>query len=738
MKSKKLLSILCLLALTGCGESSISTSSASQSNSVTPSTTSSTVSNTTSSTAPATSVSVSTVIVENTVIVESTVYVEVEKKFNIAVTAAEGTSVVFDDLQEAYSAGSVITFRVNVEKDYLDLDCVKYDGNVIYPNNEGVYSIVVLNKDTTLETFTVNRGEENLLEVSDVNEEVVPQTAEELKAAIENAKVAESKYLSTATYESTYDETKSLKATVGYNGVVEVEGKSLPYSSSNLYSYERVERGFFNDRLYELEEGTTSTTYSKAATVKAIVPDGTENLLATQITNSDAALATSTSGFIDTILKKFFGTSYSFVTTDNYGWKEIQVSSTVSEDNKSYTTTASAYYSSYRRCISFAAEFDGDNFLKNVSFEALDYGYDDIEEYDVTVGEGDDAVTTTYHRPIEGAEPTKTQNVNVNFTRGYRSKVEGTDLSSYATSDYDVSVDYRIPGDYTTYSVGDDNIIYNSAEMKFVFRQKESRPIFFLPTLVGAKEDGFVTFDAYNTPIVSNVGDFTLVFDNGFGELKEVPLTSVRPAAKSMTASLSSSTIYNGESVDVITSITPAGADQSVTVTLKEGSSADVEITQNENGSWSVKGVTNGEGTLVVTSVANEELYKELIFTVEDKPDIDSIKSFLTSTTLFGKLSGWGSHFVNFYEDGTGEYVCYEGSKGNVVPFTWTLDESSISLSIEHDGTKSQYYTISRFEGLTASSVQFVFQYNGSDKDPITLTALDSKLDFATADLSSY
>lgn len=721
MKSKTLLTALCLLALTGCQTNAVSTSTSNQPNSSTSSSTATSSSKNTTSTSSD----------------PEPVFVEVEKKFVITLNAAEGTVVTLLNSQEKYSAGSIVEFTVSVEKANLELDTVTYDGKVLLANNEGVYSFVVLNKDAEIATTVVERGSEDLLVVSDVNPEAVPQDPAALKVALENARTVESEYLSSAEYDSTYDETRSLKAVVGHNDVVVVEGRNLPYASSNLYSYERTERGFFNNRLYEIEEGTTSVTFSKAATLKQVVADETETLLPNQVKESDAKLAASTSGFIDIVLEEFFGNTNSFVPTDNYGWKEITYTVEVSEDNKSYIASASAYYSSYRRFITFEAEFDGDNFLRRVDFDALDYGYNDVEEFDVTEGEGDEAVTTTYHKPVEGAEPTKTQKMDINFTRGYRSKVTGTDLSSYATSNYDVLIDYRVPGEYTTYTVGEDGMIYNSAELKFTYRQAEVKPIFFLPTLIGAKEDGFITFDSYNTPVVSNVGEFTLLFDNGFGEIKEVELTSIRPAAKSMTASLSSSTIYNGESVQVNAEITPAGADQSVTVTLKEGSTAAVELTENEDGIWNVKGITNGTGTLVVTSDANSDLYKEVSFTVADKPNVDAIKTFLTSKTLLGKMSGWGNHFVNFNEDGTGQYVCYEGGQGDMVPFTWTLNESSITLEVSSDGSKSKYYTITGFTNLTESSIDFIFAYNGSD-NTVALSQMESKLDLSSADVSGY
>lgn len=66
-------------------------------------------------------------------------------------------------------------------------------------------------------------------------------------------------------------------------------------------------------------------------------------------------------------------------------------------------------------------------------------------------------------------------------------------------------------------------------------------------------------------------------------------------------------------------------------------------------------------------------------------------------------------------------------------------NESSLTIEVEVDESlKSGYYNFGGFENLTETSVDFYFYYNGSRKGPAVLTALDSKLDFATADLSQY
>ncbi len=209
------------------------------------------------------------------------------------------------------------------------------------------------------------------------------------------------------------------------------------------------------------------------------------------------------------------------------------------------------------------------------------------------------------------------------------------------------------------------------------------------------------------------------------------------PAAKSMTVSLSSNVIYNGESSILTASITPSGADQSVKVEVKEGSTANAEITKNEDGTYSIKGTQNGDGTLVVTSLTNESITKEVTFKVKNKPTAASIQAFLTTKTLHGSVTYYGSHYVNFNADGTGEWVCYEDGKGNVIEFQWEFDQTTFEITISGDGLTgtSCGYKMVEFKNASDDSVIFVFSYYGSNKEA-TMTATDSKLDLKTAEIT--
>lgn len=656
------------------------------------------------------------------------VEVEVEKKFGVSINAATGTTVTIVDPQEAYSAGSELKFTVSVDKAHLELDTVKYDGKAVTPNADGVYTVIVVNKAAAIETSVLVRGEENLLEVADVDAQALPTTAEALKAALEAAHEKEAKYAASATLESTFssysEKSRRLSAEIGHNSVVSIKGQKLYSDTTSMNYYLGYEKGIKDGRYYYIDDSITGATYSRSATVQKVVSDETEGVLASEIKESAAELQASTTGFIDELLEKTFNDySYGFLSQDKYGWKEITVASELAEDGKSYFATATAYYSSYDRYIEFVAEIDGDGFLKSGHLSLSDYDDADFEEITVTV----DEVETTYHKPVEGAEPEKVQAFNVDFVRGYRSRLEKTDLTQYATTDYDVIVNYQIPGEYTKYTVGEDNKVYNSAALTFLFRHKEYTPVFIAPTLIGAKEEGFISWDEDGKPSVAKTGEFTLQFDNGFGTIKEVALVSDTPAAKSLAATLSSSLIYTNESVTLTPTIAPAGAVQDVTVEVKEGSTATVEVTKNDDGTYNVKGTTVGTGTLVVTSVANAELVKEVSFSVEEKPTVESVTNKLTSFTFTGKNLWNEINYVNFNSDGTGVWRCDYMYDGDVVTFNWTLTDS-FEIEITNISEAKRGYGLVAFGPVTGNDIEMTWEYNGSEKQ-LTLTKSDSRID---------
>ena len=583
------------------------------------------------------------------------------------------------------------------------------------------------NQDTTIKTEVLVLGDESIVTSSPVDAESVPETVQELYEVLKASKTAESLYLQNASYSSTFEESYEsldLVGTVYNNDVVFIDGRYLQYESSDMLFYLGYEKGIQEDRYYNVETSTRVTSLEQSGTLQTIVDDETQTLTNNQIKESDATIEASTVGFVDRLLELTFSEtdSNSFLSTNSYGWLNVTMNTTTDASNLFYTATVNAVYnysSSRNYMVSLDVVIDGDNFVKSAEFLYEQYAEDDWD--------------TENNVAYDDAEPTAVQSIEIVQERNYRHTAnQKLDLTQHVMNNYDVVTSYQLTGQSTV--VATDNVVENSGRLTFAYRQTDNKPVMFEPTLVGAKEDGFITFDEDDV-YVNQEGTFTLLFDNGLGEIKEVSLTSVQPVPYSITATLPGNIVYNGETNILTVSISPAGADQSAAVTKNESSTGDVTIQDNQDGTFTLTGVTNGSVTLDVASTVNPEVNTSITISVENVPNRENIMSFLTTTTLHGEVSGWGSHYVNFNSDGTGQYVCYENSKGEIVSFTWELTEAfQIEITVDGDGV-SGYYTLEGFENVSETSLTLIYSYYGSNKEA-TLTATDSKLDLSTAELS--
>lgn len=702
---RKLLIPVLLVALTGCQGNTQNSSNVS--------------SGTTSSSSTTTSTSSST-----------TEIVEVTKKFSLTLNPTEGTTILVSQPSEdgKYEAGSTISFTVTVEDANKELEYVKVNEKVVLPSNNNVYEIVMPNVDTTISTTVKVLGPENLLDVANVDTESLPKTAQDVVTLLTNNDAVDSKYLVTSSLESTFETSNTyvkLDSVVGINDVVLTKGYELSYASASMYTYVETELGLQNGYFYELNTETSKGETSKTISTLKVV-DKEDGLLTSEITEGEANLTVTSSTTNAYLLNRLFSptSDQSFLNERSYGWENITVETDVATDLKSYTVTVSGVYKSYKRTVELVLELDGNNFITKALFNQNDYESEDFD--------------TETNLPFDDATPKAVKYIEINKTKGYRQTLANkTNISQYALESYDVVLSYQLDKQSEKEVV--ENTVEDSAVLKYKVRQNDSKNAMIYPVVVGSKEEGKITFNDKGEPVFNGVGTTTILFDNGLGLLKEVSVNVVQPVPYSITATLPGNKIFNGETNILTVNISPVAANQEVSVTLKEDSTCTVNITKNEDGTYSIEALTNGNGTLVITSVVDPQITTEIDFVVEDKPDVEAIKTFLTATTLQGEVSGWGSHFINLNSDGTGEYVCYENSKGDVIPFTWTLNESSLTIEVEVDESlKSGYYNFGGFENLTETSVDFYFYYSGSRKGPAVLTALDSKLDFATADLSKY
>lgn len=655
--------------------------------------------------------------------------IEVTKKFELTTQAAEGSTITVSTTAEnsEYEAGTLIEFSVTVDEANKELTSVLVNDKLIAPTSGNSYEFYMPNQDTTIKTEVLVLGDESIVTSSPVDAESVPETVQELYEVLKASKTAESLYLQNASYSSTFEESYEsldLVGTVYNNDVVFIDGRYLQYESSDMLFYLGYEKGIQEDRYYNVETSTRVTSLEQSGTLQTIVDDETQTLTNNQIKESDATIEASTVGFVDRLLELTFSEtdSNSFLSTNSYGWLNVTMNTTTDASNLFYTATVNAVYnysSSRNYMISLDVVIDGDNFVKSADFSYEQYAEDDWDSENNVA--------------YDDAEPTEVQSIEIVQERNYRHTAnQKLDLTQHVMNNYDVVTSYQLTGQSTV--VATDNVVENSGRLTFAYRQTDNKPVMFEPTLVGAKEDGFITFDEDDV-YVNQEGTFTLLFDNGLGEIKEVSLTSVQPVPYSITATLPGNIVYNGETNILTVSISPAGADQSAAVTKNESSTGDVTIQDNQDGTFTLTGVTNGSVTLDVASTVNPEVNTSITISVENVPNRENIMSFLTTTTLHGEVSGWGSHYVNFNSDGTGQYVCYENSKGEIVSFTWELTEAfQIEITVDGDGV-SGYYTLEGFENVSETSLTLIYSYYGSNKEA-TLTATDSKLDLSTAELS--
>ena len=655
--------------------------------------------------------------------------IEVTKKFELTTQAAEGSTITVSTTAEnsEYEAGTLIEFSVTVDDANKELTSVLVNDKLIAPTSGNSYEFYMPNQDTTIKTEVLVLGDESIVTSSPVDAESVPETVQELYEVLKASKTAESLYLQNASYSSTFEESYEsldLVGTVYNNDVVFIDGRYLQYESSDMLFYLGYEKGIQEDRYYNVETSTRVTSLEQSGTLQTIVDDETQTLTNNQIKESDATIEASTVGFVDRLLELTFSEtdSNSFLSTNSYGWLNVTMNTTTDTSNLFYTATVNAVYnysSSRNYMVSLDVVIDGDNFVKSAEFLYEQYAEDDWD--------------TENNVAYDDAEPTAVQSIEIVQERNYRHTAnQKLDLTQHVMNNYDVVTSYQLTGQSTV--VATDNVVENSGRLTFAYRQTDNKPVMFEPTLVGAKEDGFITFDEDDV-YVNQEGTFTLLFDNGLGEIKEVSLTSVQPVPYSITATLPGNIVYNGETNILTVSISPAGANQSATVTKNESSTGDVTIQNNQDGTFTLTGVTNGDVTLDIASTIDPSVKTSITISVENVPNRENIMSFLTTTTLHGEVSGWGSHYVNFNSDGTGQYVCYENSKGEIVSFTWELTEAfQIEITVDGDGV-SGYYTLEGFENVSETSLTLIYSYYGSNKEA-TLTATDSKLDLSTAELS--
>lgn len=659
--------------------------------------------------------------------------------YNLTLNAEEGSSINVTNPSEdgRYEAGEVVNFDISVEETNKIVDEVTFNDVVLYSFN-GSYSITMPKQDSVIALTLEEIGPSNLLDPGTVVQEEVPTTVEEVYELLNGeALSANATYLESATYVGNFGrspmgstvESYHYESKVGRNSHAFVKGSEFNGSSSR---YNEAVFTLTDNYLYSLLGEQDSYGYSESAAI-AVLSDESESLNPYEMSRNDASEAIASQvGFNNAISSALFSnSSESFLNKGSEGWTNIALTSEV--ESSSYTLTIEGqnvdYYGDLESLVHMTMTVNGNNFITSINFENRIY-----DEMDINPDTG---------LPYDGVNPSEIESLIYTGVVAYKDEVEGVNIDDLViNNEYDVHLSYKIEGSYTTYNVTD-GIVEDSAELTSKFEILTAEKALVNPILLGSKEDGKIIFDEDGTAIVNGTGKTTLLYDNGAGEIKEVEVEVIVPNPRDISATLNTGEVVYLDEVSTLTVVTvPSGANQEATVTVNESSTGNVTVEPTDvAGVFNITGKTEGAVTLTYASVADSSIKDTISFDVIVKPDPTLVREFLTTTTLHGSVSGWGDHFVNFETDGTGEYVCYENRTGDIIPFNWTLDDTTLTLTLsDYDPeAESVYYCIVGFSNLTNDSVDFTYSFHfGGTERTCTMTALDEKLDFETADLSIY
>lgn len=657
--------------------------------------------------------------------------------YNLTLNAEEGSNinVTNPSVDGRYEAGTVLNFDILVDESNKIVDEVTFN-DVVLHSFDGSYSITMPKQDSVLSVSLEEIGPADLLDPGTVNGEEIPTTIEEVYELLNgDALSANAIYLESATYVGNFGrspmgntvESYHYESKVGRNSNAIVKGSEFNGSSSR---YNEVIITLTDNYLYSLLGEQDSYGYSESAAI-AVLSDESESLNPYEMLRSEASKAIASqvgfNGAISNVL--FSNSSESFLNEGSEGWTNITLTSKV--ESSSYTLTIEGqnidYYGDLESIVHMTMTVNGNNFISSINFENRIYDEMDINP--------------DTNLPYDGVNPSEVESLTYTSVIAYKDEVEGVNISDLvADEEYDVHLSYRLEGSYSTYDATD-GVVENSAELTSEFEILSAEKVLVNPILLGSKEDGKIIFDEDGNAIVNGTGTTTLLYDNGAGEIKEVEIEVIIPNPRDISATLNTGEVVYLDEVSTLTVVTvPSGANQEATVTVNESSTGNVTVEPTDvAGVFNITGKTEGAVTLTYASVADSSIKDTISFDVIVKPDPTLIRQFLTATTLHGSVSGYGDHFVNFETDGSGEYVCYESSKGNIIPFKWTLDDATLTLTLsDYDPDAiSKYYNLVGFSNPTNESIVLTFSYYGTDKS-CTMTALDEKLDLETADLSVY
>ena len=712
-----------------------------------------------------------------------------------------------------YEAGTTIAFEVKA-KEFSDITGVYLQG-VLLSEEPGSFSVTMPNVDATIKVTTRIYGEEGLLDPSEVDETVMPKLDADKKGDYESVKAAYAKL--TAALEKSADVEKT------FLGIVEVKGKNTPvvksglnlgsssgetdwkgtYGANNQVFFEGrsgdnflyAQRGYDSFGHYYEETDTLqkpsiaksmvdfNASYSDrhAIIAKNVIADTTAEgepakAGAGEILHKDAEKAIHSSGIGQALIDNYFtaGQTYNFVDEQktagegdaeitSFKAKVIALDSILAKDKKSFTTTLQAVIpATLVKRYTLKCTFDGDGLLTHVeqSVETIDKKF--FDEETLTFTEGEEFTTVNFF--------------TMDAARAYKKDIAFNDLSKYAMTDYSVEfATERITEGNTTVQL-ENNEVYAFGRIESIKYASNKLALdaaaMINPVCLGFKEgfEDMGEFDAKNQYVTLNeTGKVVLLFDNLFGQTKEVELDVKTPKVFKVTGSVSTANAFASTPITVKAIGSPSTADN-LELDLDLGDNATEatfvkEAEKDEDGNTVFTITPKLEGKLEgsVFAVGNPGVKYNFSAAVLEKPSYDKVMANLTSFTI-GMHETYGSGWYEYEKglsfnfdapvDGVGtgqwqsEYVdSYGDSSYWHGTFRYTVVNNSgvpefklTKSTAETDGSYKDLviyanasYTIESFSVTSNSTMTFTtdraFLNTSDGRTEFTMTVKDSRLD---------
>lgn len=593
-----------------------------------------------------------------------------------------------------YEAGTAIAFEVKA-KEFSDITGVYFQG-VLLSEEPGSFSVTMPNVDATIKVTTRVYGEEGLLDPSEVDETVIPKLAADKKGDYESVKAAYAKL--TAALEKSADVEKtflgtfqvsgedtpvikgamnlgssigetSWKGTFGANNQVFLEGrdddgnflyKQRGYDSFGHYYEESqaVVKPSIAKSMVDLNGNYSAGRHTIVA--KNVIADTTAEgepatAAAGEILQKDAEKAIHSTGIGQALIDNYFtaGQTYNFVDEQktvegdteivSYKAKVVALDSVLAEDKKSFTTTLQAVVPAVLvKRYTLVCTFDGDGLLTHVEQKVETTNQKFLNEEDMTFAE--DATFTTIN------------SFSMDAARAYKKDIAFNDLSKYAMTDYSVKfATERITDGNTTVQL-ENNEAYAFGRIESIKYESNKLEMggaaIINPVCLGFKEgfEDMGEFDAKNQYVtLKETGKVVLLFDNLFGQTKEVELDVKTPKVFKVTGSISSDKAYTETPITVRAIGTPKQADNlELGLDLGDNETQATfvkEAEKDENGNTLFTITPKAEGKLdgFVFAVGNPDVKYKFHADVLGKPDYDTIIHNLTTLTIGMREEYYGS-----------------------------------------------------------------------------------------------